>query len=95
MEVKLKQKRTQRVNRMKNDYFIKYLHECKVPMITIYFNPSDYPFQYVARLFNVNIPTQYCVVADTYNEILEYIPENMHPITRSPSDDISIIETYI
>lgn len=79
---------------MKNDYLIEHFKECKLPMIIIYFNPSDFPFQYVARLFNVNVPTKHHVVADTYNEILEYVPEYMHCFDRNINDDISIIATY-
>ncbi len=67
-----------------------------VPIITIYDHPADYPDKFVARVWDVNRPTNLAAVADTYEELLEAIPVNsMVKMARSPGDDPVIMETWI
>lgn len=72
------------------------MNQCKIALITIY-NPNtkDYPGKFVARMFDVNIPTIYVVLADTLDEIRSKIPEWMTMCAASKDDDIVILETYI
>lgn len=67
-----------------------------VPIITVYQHPADYPDKYVARVWDVNRPTNLAAVADTYEELLEAIPTNqMTKMARSSADDPVIMETWI
>lgn len=68
----------------------------KVPLIVIYKNPSDFPGKYVARLFNLDVPTKMCAIADTYQEILKAIPRQiMVRFPRNMEDDKCIVETWV
>nr|DAI56795.1 MAG TPA: hypothetical protein [Caudoviricetes sp.] len=67
----------------------------KVPMICVYENPADYPGKYVARLWDLQRPTGFVVVADSLEQIREAIPEGMVPFNRSGEDDPVIVETWI
>lgn len=66
----------------------------KMPMIVVYDSPSEFPSKFVARLFNVDIPTNYFVTADTLEELRKKMPFNMIRTGRSPQDDIIIVETW-
>lgn len=67
-----------------------------VPIIAIYYNTSDFPGLYVARLFDINKPTPYMVKAQTMEELYERLPlGNMVKIQRAPCDDPVIVETWI
>ena len=37
-----------------------------IPVITVYRSPKEYPGKYVARLFDLDRPTRFVFVADTY-----------------------------
>lgn len=63
--------------------------------IVMYKNPSDYPDKFVARIFNINIPTQYIALADTYEEIIKKIPANVVFLERTEKDDPSIVGTFV
>ncbi len=76
--------------------YARLLKQATVPIITIYQHPADYPDKYVARVWDVNRPTNLAAVADTYEELMEAIPTNqMTKMTRSPADDPVILETWI
>lgn len=62
-------------------------------IIVIYKNPSDYPDKFVARIFNIDIPTQYIALADTIGGIMEKIPSNKVFHDRTGKDDPAIIGT--
>ena len=70
------------------------LTQLKMPMFVIYRDPVDYPGKFVARVFDLNKPTPYCAIRDSYNEIVETVPEAMTRIPRDPHDDPKIIETW-
>ena len=65
------------------------------PIICVYRHPKDYPNKFVARLFDIDIPTDVAEVADTLDEIRQTIPPNMERIERHENDDEYIVETWI
>lgn len=68
----------------------------KVPIITIYTSPEDYPDKFVARLWDLDKPTPYIAVADTMDAARAAVPtEVMIPFQRDPRDDACITETWI
>lgn len=76
--------------------YSRILKQATVPIITIYERPADYPDKFVARLWDVNRPTNLAAIADTYEELLEAIPVNsMVKMARSPADDPVILETWM
>ena len=67
-----------------------------LPIICVYYNPSDYPGKYVARVFDVTVASKYVVVKDTLEEIRKAIPKNRFKrFVRRDNDDPVIVETYI
>lgn len=69
-----------------------------LPMITVYYNASDYPGIYVARLFyciHSPFPTRYIIQAETEQEIHDKIPGIFHFLNRSPEDEAQIVGSYI
>ena len=65
------------------------------PLICIYFHPADYPEKYVARVFDLDDPTNLIAVADSLDQIEKKIPKEMWRISRSTKDDPCIVETWI
>ena len=68
---------------------------CKVPTITVYHKPKDYPNHFVARLYDMREPTKYIIVKDSVEELRELIPFGMIFFDRDQQDDEVIVETYI
>lgn len=76
--------------------YSRLVRQTTFPIITVYEHPADYPDKYVARVFDMNRPTNLAVIADTYEELLEAIPtRNMARMERNPKDDPVIMETWI
>lgn len=69
--------------------------KARVPIICVYNSPSDYPAQYVARLWDLQTPTAYVVTAGTLDEIRRLIPQNLIRFSRSQQDDPCIEEAWI
>lgn len=69
--------------------------QTKLPMITVYKHPEDYPEQYVARVWDANRPTHLIALADTLDELRETIPQGMYNLGRQPQDDPCIVEVWI
>ncbi|MBQ9698263.1 MAG: hypothetical protein IJV46_06970 [Acidaminococcaceae bacterium] len=67
----------------------------KFPMIVIFMDPIDYPGKFAARVFNLNKPTPYCAIRNSYKELIGTIPDGMIRIPRDPHDDPKIIETWV
>jgi endonuclease V-like protein UPF0215 family len=67
----------------------------RLPLICVYKSPADYPGKYIARLWDVDIPTELIAKADTLEEIRKAIPAEMVNLGREPEDDPVIIETWI
>lgn len=67
------------------------------PMIVIYSNPSDYPGYFVARVWNLDKPTELLMAKKDIHEIREDIKTNMPTMVRLPrakNDDPCIVETW-
>ena len=76
--------------------YARLLKQTTIPIITVYDHPKDYPDKFVARVWDVDRPTNLAAIADTYEELLEAIP--VHQMTRmepNPKDDPVIRETWI
>ena len=67
----------------------------KAPIICVYNSPADYPGQFAARLWDLDKPTRYIVVADTLEAVRAAIPEDMIRFHRDQSDDPCIVESWI
>ena len=71
----------------------------KMPIITIYEKPDDYPKKYVARMFLVsrgNVkPINYIALADTLEELKAKMPVNMTFMDRQENDDPKIVGVYL
>ena len=84
------------VDSFKKDIEIKTLSA--FPMITIYFNPDDYPNKYVARVFDIRPGdvqrTRYIMLGDDLEEIRLRIPEGLYRKNRCPEDDAKILEVW-
>ena len=67
-----------------------------VPVVTVYKSPKDYPGKYVARLFDLDMPTRFVFVADTYQELLDKIPvQQLARLDRDEKDDPAIVEVWM
>lgn len=67
----------------------------RIPLIRVYRSPSDYPGKYIARLWDVDRPTNVIAIAESLEEIREAKPAEMAILQRHPSDDPVIVETWI
>ncbi|MDO4275894.1 MAG: hypothetical protein Q4D16_19680 [Eubacteriales bacterium] len=47
----------------------------EVPMYAVYYNTFDYPGKYVARLYDVDKPTNIVIIKDTIEEMQEYFDQ--------------------
>lgn len=61
----------------------------------IYIKPNDYPDHFVARLFNMEKATNVFYIAETYEELLNFIPYGFTRIQRFEEDDPVIKEIWI
>ncbi|EKQ50280.1 MULTISPECIES: hypothetical protein [unclassified Clostridium] len=66
----------------------------KLPFIVIYDHPIDYINSYVARLFDVNKPTNIVILSDDLETLRRKIPEGMVRFDRHKEDDEKIVESY-
>lgn len=72
-----------------------YHNLTNINLVVIYENPTDYPHQFVARLFIGNSPTNILSVKNTLKEIRALIPCDYTRIERFQGDDPVIVETWI
>lgn len=66
-----------------------------IPIICVYRHPTDYPKQYVARLWQERRPEKMIALADTLEQIREAKPPEMVILSRRENDDPCIVETWI
>lgn len=73
------------------------LSDLRFPVIAVYRNPEDYKGKCVARIFDINKPTDTVMVKDTLEEIHEDIRKNTHMayIVREPDDLPSLEGVWI
>lgn len=71
------------------------MEQTRIPIITVYRNPADYPQKYVARVWDMNKPTRFVALANSLSEIRAAIPVGMTNMGRSKKDDSSIVEVWL
>lgn len=69
----------------------------KLPIITVYKSPRDYPGCYVARVFDMDKPTNVTITRDNLEDLQQDIAEHtgMVFIPRSMEDGQQVIGTWI
>ena len=69
--------------------------QAAIPVIIVTANHDDYPRRYVARLWDMSVPTstQYIVLEDTLEELRKTIPAEMSRLPAAPDD--SIVEAWL
>ena len=71
--------------------------ELKIPLITVFHNTVDFPGQIVARVFEMNHPTNiyvsYQSMEDARSDAIDAGFQTLIP--RSKDDDPHIVETYM
>lgn len=69
--------------------------QAAIPVIIVTANQDDYPRRYVARLWDMSVPTstQYMALEDTLEELRKTIPAEMSRIPAAPDD--SIVEAWL
>ena len=68
---------------------------CRIPILTVYNSPKDFPGRFVIRLFDVDQPTMLCFAADTLEAVRAVVPPEMRRLARHPDDDPCIVEAYV
>lgn len=73
------------------------LERLKLPLIAIYQNPDDYPGYYIARLFDIDRPTNVVMMKKELAELQKDIREHtgLVWIKRSPNDVPALVGTWI
>lgn len=69
--------------------------QAAIPVIIVTANQDDYPRRYVARLWDISVPTstQYMALEDTLEELRKTIPAEMSRLPAAPDD--SIVEAWL
>jgi hypothetical protein len=69
--------------------------QAAIPVIIVTANQDDYPQRYVARLWDMSVPTstQYIALEDTLEELRKTIPAEMSRLPAAPDD--SIVEAWL
>lgn len=72
------------------------MSEMTYPLITIFFNPKDMPNKYIARLFDMQSPTNIVVIGDSIDDIRKTIPKDRFIlIPRKDNDHESVVEVWM
>ena len=84
------------MNKLVKDFYSVDFSDLSMPLITIFFNPKDVPGKYVARVFDLNKPTDMMTIKDTLEDIRETIPPQFaNRIPRTPEDHESVVEVWL
>ena len=69
--------------------------QAAIPVIIVTANQDDYPQRYVARLWDMSVPTstQYMALEDTLEELRKTIPAELSRLPAAPDD--SIVEAWL
>lgn len=69
--------------------------QAAIPVIIVTANQDDYPRRYVARLWDMSVPTstQYMALEDTLEGLRKTIPAEMSRLPAAPDD--SIVEAWL
>ena len=85
---------------IRNDFLSTFrtmdLSDMTLPMIVVYYRPSDLPGSiYIARLFVNMKATGYITAGDTLEQIRGTIPEHMVCVQREENDEPVIQEVWL
>lgn len=71
--------------------------ELLIPMIAVYDNPKDYPGSYVARVYDIDIPTNVVMVKSALQEIEEDIKTHIGKefFRRGKEDDETLVGVWM
>jgi hypothetical protein len=66
----------------------------------VYDHPRDYPNYYVLRRWDIlrgvgGVPTSEVYLAETLDDIRDFVPQGCTPLHREAADDASIVEVWI
>lgn len=68
------------------------------PLISIYFNPKDYPDNYVARVFDMRPGevhvTRYIMVSADLEKLRNAMPSGFSYMDKTSSDDSELVEVW-
>ena len=67
----------------------------KAAMIVIYDHPKDYPNSYVARIWDMDKPTNVVVINENLVALRSLIPKDMSFIERFETDDPCMVEIWL
>jgi len=67
----------------------------ELPIWVIYDKPTDYPDVLVARKWLLDQPTNEVITAATLDDLREKLPPGLAQLSRHPSDDPKIVESWI
>ena len=75
--------------------YAKLTEQAAIPVIIVTANQDDYPRRYVARLWDMSVPTstQYVALEDTLEDLRKTIPAEMNRLPAAPDD--SIVEAWL
>ena len=70
--------------------YAKLTEQAAIPVIIVTANQDDYPRRYVARLWDMSVPTstQYMALEDTLEDLRKTIPAEMNRLPAAPDDSI-------
>ena len=69
--------------------------DIKLAIIVVYDSPIDYNNKFVARLFDIDVPTPYIIVKDSFQEIIDAMPKNFIFFDRFKLNDPVISCVFI
>lgn len=81
----------QLINSFEEINFIQY----DMPIICVFSNPNDYRGMFVARIFDVDKPTEYIMMRVSLDAIRKEIPEGFTLMPRSADDDFALVEAWV
>ena len=75
--------------------YAKLTEQAAIPVIIVTANQDDYPRRFVARLWDMSVPTstQYMALEDTLEDLRKTIPAEMNRLPAAPDD--SIVEAWL
>ena len=71
------------------------LYKARLPMLTVYNRPSDYPDSFIVRMWDASEPTRFITISKSLEEARQSIPPSMVCLNRMEKDDPCIEEVWI
>ena len=65
-----------------------------LPIYVLFEKPSDFPNEYILRVFDLQKPTPYIMRGETKEELIEKLPSHVTYLPRTEEDDTVIVGTY-